>query len=143
MGFSLSRLTLFKINAIMLSAITVILIFTFPETLYSRDDHSREEGLSYWKRLTFHGKVLDRPLKLSDWGNNFIMMKYWAVIIPCVYYATYVHLPCRVPNRLMLTDSRAGPTRTGASSSSSPHPASRKTCISLTPRRTVFSWVSP
>ncbi|KIN08655.1 hypothetical protein OIDMADRAFT_175426 [Oidiodendron maius Zn] len=79
---------IFFINAIMLGSITLLLIFTFPETLFSREDYSKEEGLSYWQRLTFHGKVLDRPLKLADWGNNFKMMKYWAVIIPCVYYAT-------------------------------------------------------
>lgn len=79
-----------KINAIMLGSITLLLIFTFPETLFSRDDYSNEEGLSYWQKITFHGKVLNRPLKFADFGNNFVMMKYWAVIIPCVYYATYV-----------------------------------------------------
>jgi hypothetical protein len=82
------RLTLSKINAIMLGIITLLIFFTFPETLFSRDEYSREEGLSYWKRLTFHGKVLDRPLQLSDFANNFEMMRYWAVFIPCVYYAT-------------------------------------------------------
>jgi hypothetical protein len=81
---------LIQINAIMLGAITALLFFTFPETLFSRDDFSKEEGLSYWSKITFHGKVLDRPLKLSDFGNNFKMMKYWAVILPCFYYATYV-----------------------------------------------------
>ena len=76
----------------MLGSVTLLLWLTFPETLYSREDFSKESGLTYWQRLTFHGKVLDRPLRLSDWGNNFKMMKYWAVIIPCVYYATYVRL---------------------------------------------------
>lgn len=77
-----------KINAIMLGCITLLLIFTFPETLFSREVYSAEEGLSYWKKLTFTGKIIDRPLRLSDFGNNFKMMKYWAVIIPCIYYAT-------------------------------------------------------
>jgi hypothetical protein len=72
----------------MLGCVTALLFFTFPETLFSRSDYSRGEGLSYWQRLTFHGKVLDRPLRLADWGNNFKMMKYWAVVIPCIYYAT-------------------------------------------------------
>lgn len=79
---------IYKINAIMLGAITLLLILTFPETLFSRDDYSNLEKQSYWSKISFHGKVLDRSVKISDFGNNFVMMKYWAVIIPCVYYAT-------------------------------------------------------
>ena len=86
----------------MLGAITVLIIFTFPETLYSRKDYSQEEGLSYWQRLTFHGKVIDRPLRLSDWGGNFKMMKYWAVIIPSVYYATYAGFFALFPARMLM-----------------------------------------
>ncbi|KAH8802526.1 major facilitator superfamily domain-containing protein [Xylogone sp. PMI_703] len=79
---------IFFINAIMLGAVTLLLILTFPETLFSREDYSNLEKRSYWSRTMFHGKVLNRNVRLSDFGNNFKMMKYWAVIIPCVYYAT-------------------------------------------------------
>jgi hypothetical protein len=76
----------------MLGCMVLLLFFTFPETLFSRDDFSNLEKQTYWSKVFFTGKVLDRPLRLADFGNNFKMMKYWAVLIPCVYYATQVSL---------------------------------------------------
>ena len=72
----------------MLAGILVLLVFTFPETLFSREDFSNLERRSYWAKTFYWGKVLNRPLRLRDFGNNFKMLRYWAVVIPCVYYAT-------------------------------------------------------
>ncbi len=72
----------------MLGSIATLLLFTFPETLFSRSEFSNLEQRPYLQRMFLHGKVLNRKLKLSDWSNNFKMMKYWSIIIPCAYYAT-------------------------------------------------------
>jgi hypothetical protein len=72
----------------MIGAVLVIFVISFPETLFSRTDFSNLENRSYWERLTFRGKVIDHPLQVSDFLNNFRMLKYWSIIIPCVYYMT-------------------------------------------------------
>jgi MFS family permease len=79
---------IFKLNAIMLSVVLVLFIFTFPETLYSREEFSNLEERSYWSRIAFRGKVLNCKVSLKDFMYNFKMMKYWAMIVPCIYYAT-------------------------------------------------------
>jgi MFS family permease len=79
---------IFKINAIMLGGMLAVFLMSFPETLYSRTDFSNLENRSYWNRLAFRGKVLDRKLTASDFLNNFKMLKYAAVVLPCVYYMT-------------------------------------------------------
>lgn len=71
-----------------MGAILAAFVVSFPETLYSRTQFSNLEELSYWKKLAFRGKVLDRQLHKSDFLNNFKMLKYWTVWIPCVYYMT-------------------------------------------------------
>ena len=38
--------------------------------------------------MAFRRKVLDRKLTLSDFSNNFKMLKYAAVVVPCIYYMT-------------------------------------------------------
>lgn len=72
----------------MLGAILLIFVVSFPETLFSRTEFSNLENLSYWNKLAFRGKVLDRQLHLYDFLGNFKMLKYWAVLIPCIYYMT-------------------------------------------------------
>ena len=72
----------------MIGAILAVFIVSFPETLYSRTEFSKLENLSYWNRFAFRGKVLDRRLHKSDFLNNFKMLKYWTILIPCVYYMT-------------------------------------------------------
>ncbi|KAH8905828.1 MFS general substrate transporter [Coniochaeta sp. PMI_546] len=79
---------IFFINAIMMGSILAIYLVSFPETLFSRTEFSNLENRSYWRRLAFRGKVLDRKLKASDFLNNFRMLKYVAVVVPCVYYMT-------------------------------------------------------
>jgi putative effector of murein hydrolase LrgA (UPF0299 family) len=72
----------------MMSGVLVIFILSFPETLFSRTDFSTLEGRSYWRKMTFQGKVVNHPLKLSNFLHNFRMLKYWSIVIPCVYYMT-------------------------------------------------------
>jgi MFS family permease len=72
----------------MLGAILAVIIVSFPETLFSRTDFSKLENLSYWNKFAFRGKVLDRQLRMSDFLNDFKMLKYWTILIPCVYYMT-------------------------------------------------------
>jgi MFS family permease len=72
----------------MMGAVLLLFVVSFPETLFSRTDYSTLENRSYWKRFIFWGKVVDRPLRISDFLNNFKMLKYWSIIIPCVYYMT-------------------------------------------------------
>ncbi|KAI5461870.1 major facilitator superfamily domain-containing protein [Mariannaea sp. PMI_226] len=79
---------IFKINAIMMGGILAIFLVSFPETLYSRTEFSTLENRSYWYRLAFRGKVLNRKLTLSDFLNNFRMLKYVSVVVPCIYYMT-------------------------------------------------------
>ncbi|KAJ5606678.1 hypothetical protein N7510_009459 [Penicillium lagena] len=79
---------IFYINAIIIGAILLLFVVSFPETLFSRTEFSNLENRSYWQRFTFSGKVLDQPVRLFDFLNTFRMLKYWAIIIPCVYYMT-------------------------------------------------------
>jgi hypothetical protein len=72
----------------MMGAILAVFIMSFPETLYSRTEFNNLEDLSYWNKLAFTGKVLDRQLHMSDFLNNFKMLKYWTIVTPCIYYMT-------------------------------------------------------
>ena len=78
----------FWVPGICQAILWVVLIFTFPETLYSRADQSQLKRQSYVSKLLFHGKVLDRPILLRDFGTSLRMAKYAAVTIPCIYYCT-------------------------------------------------------
>ena len=68
----------------------VLLVFavSFPETLFSRTDFSNLENRSTLEKFTFAGKIINRPLRISDFVNNFKMLKYLAIVIPCVFYMT-------------------------------------------------------
>lgn len=72
----------------MLGVLLAIFLVSFPETLYSRTEFSNLDDLSYWKKFAFRGKVLDRKLHLSDFIGLFKMLRYVAVVVPCVYYMT-------------------------------------------------------
>jgi len=79
---------IFFINAIVMAGILTVFLVSFPETLFSRTEFSNLENRSYWQRLAYRGKVLDRKLKPSDFLTNFRMLKYVAIVVPCVYYMT-------------------------------------------------------
>ncbi|RDL35802.1 Uncharacterized protein BP5553_06414 [Venustampulla echinocandica] len=68
----------------------IITVLTLPETLYSQNGEnvSNREKKSYLKKLLFHGKIVDRPIRLRDFGASFRMIKYGAVLLPCLYFGT-------------------------------------------------------
>ena len=76
------------IPGIMQAGLWIIIIFTLPETLFSRRDASRLEKRSYVQKLLFHGKVLDRRIKASDFVGSLRMARYLAVVLPAVWYMT-------------------------------------------------------
>ncbi|KAL2012764.1 hypothetical protein VTN00DRAFT_289 [Thermoascus crustaceus] len=78
----------FWIPAICQGFLWILLICTLPETLFSREQHSKLENSSFARRLLYHGKVLDRPIRLRDFGTSFRMIKYAAVTLPSIYYCT-------------------------------------------------------
>ena len=78
----------FYILGIFQGALWVVCIFTFPETLYSRKDFSRLEQKSYVAKLLFRGKVLDRPITLASFSAPFKIIRYWAILLPSIYYMT-------------------------------------------------------
>lgn len=71
-----------------MGAILLLFVVSFPETLFSRTDFSNLENRTYWGKFIFSGRVVDHRLKAADFLNNFKMLKYWSIIIPCIYYMT-------------------------------------------------------
>lgn len=78
----------FYIPGIISAGLWVALVFTFPETLFSREDFSNLEGTSYISKLLFKGKVLDRKIQLRDFITPYRMIGYWAVSLPSMYWMT-------------------------------------------------------
>ncbi|KAL9073421.1 MAG: hypothetical protein Q9157_004755 [Trypethelium eluteriae] len=77
------------IPAIIQGCLWLLVLFTLPETLFSRSDFSRlENERSYLRRMFFPGKVLDRPIRVRDFFTALRMVKYAAVLLPCIYYMT-------------------------------------------------------
>ncbi|PON26135.1 hypothetical protein TGAM01_v205079 [Trichoderma gamsii] len=79
---------IFKWNAIMFGIVLGCFLLFFPETLFSRTQFSALENRTYWQRFAFRGKVINRKLRASDFLHNFKMLRYVAVVVPCVYYMT-------------------------------------------------------
>lgn len=78
----------FYVPGIVSAGLWVVLFFTFPETLFSRDDFNKIEGRSYLSKLAFHGKVLDRTIRPRDFITPYRMIQYWAVTLPSIYWMT-------------------------------------------------------
>ena len=74
------------ISAIIEACLLLIALFTFPETLFSRQDFSKLEERPFLQRMFFHGKVLDRRIRLRDFFLPLRMIKYTAVTLPCIMY---------------------------------------------------------
>ena len=74
------------IPAIILGVLLILALFTFPETLFSRADYSKLEQRSYTQKLFFHGKILDRQIRLRDFLLPLRMTKYAAITLPCMMY---------------------------------------------------------
>lgn len=78
----------FWIPGIIQAGLWVLLLFTLPETLFSRKDHTRLDSTGYVTKLLFHGKVLDRKVRPKDFIGSLRMAQYLAVLLPCVWFAT-------------------------------------------------------
>lgn len=76
----------FWIPAICQGFLWILLMFTLPETLFSREQHRKLENSSFARRLLYHGKVLD--IRLRYFGTSFRMIKHAAVTLPSIYYCT-------------------------------------------------------
>ena len=72
----------------MQAGLLVIVLFTLPETLFSRRDHTKLEKRSYTQKLLFHGKILDRKITFSDFIGSLRMARYAAVFFPAAWYMT-------------------------------------------------------
>lgn len=78
----------FWVPGIMQAGLCLVLLFTFPETLFSRRDYSRIEERSYMQKLLFHGKILDRKIHPRDFVGSLRMAQYAAVTLPIIWYMT-------------------------------------------------------
>jgi MFS family permease len=78
----------FWIPGFMQAGLWVVVLFTLPETLFSRRDTSRLEERSFAQKLLFHGKVLDRKIRVGDFIGSLRMGQYLAVLFPCLWYMT-------------------------------------------------------
>ena len=74
------------IPGIMQAGLWVIVVLTLPETLFSRRDHSRLEKRSYFQKMLFYGKVLDRKVQIRDFFGSLRMAQYLAVLFPAAWY---------------------------------------------------------
>ncbi|OCT49152.1 MFS general substrate transporter [Cladophialophora carrionii] len=66
----------------------VCLCLTSPETLYSRTEGIKATNSSYLSGLLPRGKILDRPIRPRDFLQPYIMIRYWAVSLPAIYWMT-------------------------------------------------------
>lgn len=78
----------FWIPGFMQIALWVAILFTFPETLYIRNSPQRPLQPSYFKRMIFVGKYVDRKLRIMDVARALRMARYVAVIVPVIWYGT-------------------------------------------------------
>ena len=76
--------------AIILGVLFILALFTFPETLFSREGSSNLEERSYLQKLLFHGKVLDRNIRIRDFLLPLYITKYAAITLPCITYMVTV-----------------------------------------------------
>lgn len=75
--------------AIIQGALFVLVVFTLPETLFSRTNANVLVNRSYASKLAYLGKVLpDRTIQSRDFGTPFRMIKYVAVTLPCIHFMT-------------------------------------------------------
>jgi multidrug resistance protein len=71
---------------IIFGVLFIIALFAFPETLFSRVDHSTLEERSYRQKLFFYGRVIDRKIAPGEFFLPLRMIQYVAVTLPCIMY---------------------------------------------------------
>lgn len=74
------------ISAIVQGALWVIAVFTFSETLFSRQTAEGTQGSSKMPKMLRFGKVHQRPIRLGDFLIPLKLIKYAAVTLPCIMY---------------------------------------------------------
>lgn len=78
----------FWIPGIMQAGLWVLLLFTLPETLFSRKAGNRIGSRSYAQKLLFHGKIIDRSVRPRDFVASLRMARYLAALLPTIWYMT-------------------------------------------------------
>ena len=69
----------------------IILILTFPETLFSRTEartNLTTKRRTWTQQMLFHGKVLSRPIRAKDFILSLRMTQYLAITLPALWYCT-------------------------------------------------------
>lgn len=79
----------FWIPGIIQAALWVILLFTMPETLFSRKDLNRVVDRSYFQKLVYAGRHIERKVKWTDFIESLRMARYIAVLLPTIWYVTH------------------------------------------------------
>lgn len=78
----------FWIPGIIQASLWIVLLFTLPETLFSRKQPSKIERRSYVQKLLFHGKILERKVRPRDFVASLRMARYLAVLLPSMWFMT-------------------------------------------------------
>jgi MFS family permease len=76
------------VSAITQGGLLGLVFLTMPETLFSRETASALIERTYAQKLLFIGKVLDRPIRLRDFGTPFRMIRYTTISLPALYFAS-------------------------------------------------------
>lgn len=78
----------FYVPGIVQAGMWVMLLFTFPETLFSRESPATPSKTSFLSKLAFRGKVVDETIRPRDFITPYRMIRYWAVVLPSIYWMT-------------------------------------------------------
>jgi len=78
----------YYVGAILVAITWLVMLLSFPETLYHRDILPENRKPVTWLDLmTFRGIQRTRRLQLRDFGHVFYMLKYPSVLLPTIYYS--------------------------------------------------------
>ena len=78
----------FWVPAFIQSGLWIVVLISFPETLFSRVDQSKLADRTFSQKLFFHGKILDRKVRFRDFLLSTRMVRYAAVTLPALWYCT-------------------------------------------------------
>jgi MFS family permease len=78
----------FWVPAFIQSGLWVVVLLTFPETLSSTVEQSKLVHRTYVQKLLFHGKILDRKIRVRDFVLTLRMAEYAAVLLPALWFCT-------------------------------------------------------
>jgi MFS family permease len=78
----------FYLPGIIQGGLLIVLLFTFPETLFSRRDLEHASQTSYISKLSFKGRIIDKKITAKDFIAPYRMIWYWAVSVPSWFWMT-------------------------------------------------------